>query len=184
MVFSRERIKKIALQTTIAGLGAAAITMASLFLIPEPQIIPPAPLHHKIQPELVCLAAATASEPMPDAIASESPHLRLREYAPGQYELLYWGNPVRPHYVFSITDIWDGSSVLLQNDGTPQQYRDLIVRVPRRDDNALPLQPIIKLNKLKGKPGDYYSAKICIHDASNGTVLCSAIYLICGNSSN
>ncbi|MBE6417037.1 MAG: hypothetical protein E7033_01070 [Akkermansiaceae bacterium] len=184
MVFTRESIKKLALQAITAGLGAAAITTVTLFWVPEPQIVPPEPLHHKLQPELVCLAAATATEPMPDSVASDAPHLRLREYAPGQYELLYWGNPVRPHYTFSITNIWDGSSVLLQDDGTPQQYRDLIVSVPRRADNALPLQPVIKLGKLKGKPGDYYSAKVCVHDAADGKVLCHAVYLICGNSSN
>ncbi len=144
-------------------------------------MIPPAPPGHKIQTELVCLSAASATETLPDTIASDSPHLRIREYAPGQYELLYWGNPVRPHYVFSITNIWDGSSVLLQDDGSEQRYRNLIVSVPRREDKALPLQPAIKLDKLKGKPGDYYSAKICVHDAADGKILCSAVYLLCGN---
>lgn len=184
MFFSRNKLKHIALQATAAAVAAAAITLSTLHFLPEPELVPPPPLLHNIPTELVCLSAATPAEPMPETIISNAPHLRIREYAPGQYELLYWGNPVRPRYVFSITNMSDGTSALLQENGQAQRYRDLIVSVPPQADKSLPLQPVTKLHRLRGKYGQYYAARICIHDAANGQILCSAIYLLCGNSEN
>lgn len=139
-----------------------------------------APICHDIPEEVLCLSAASAREDIPQSVTSDKPLIRLREYENGKFELLYWGNPVRPSYAFSITRLSTGASVLLNAEGKRENMRDLPVTVPRRADKALPLQPPVKLHHLENKSGCYYAAKISVHDASTGKVLASAIYLING----
>ncbi len=135
---------------------------------------------HSLPSESVCLAPHTAEYHAPAALASRRPVLRLREYAPHRYELLYWGNPVRPRYAFSVMSLATGSSALLGADGRPQRLQSLPVSVPARKDRKLPLQPVVRLDSLAGREGDLYAARISVHDADKGTVLCTELYVISG----
>lgn len=167
-----------------AAMVAAACTLGLLLSISQPESPPPtpAPVNHDIPPEVLCRIAATPAEVIPQSIASDKPHIRLREYEIGKFELLYWGNPVRPRYAFSINKLSTGKSVLLDAAGKRERWRNLPVSVPRRSDKELPLQPTVKLHKLEGNPGTYYAAKVSIHDAASGKALASTIYLLCGDS--
>ena len=170
----------------VSAIVAAILTIVVLYLLPLPSEEERAqalPISYDIPAEVLCRVAATPGEAIPEAVTSDKPLLRLREYAPGQYELLYWGNPVRPHYTFSITKISSGKSVLYSPDGKPEQQRNLSVTHPRRKDAKLPLQPITKLHGLESGEGLYYAAKVSVHDGTTGKILCSEVYIIsCGSN--
>ena len=136
---------------------------------------------HSLPPEMICLVPYTAEYREPVALASSLPVVRLREYAPGRYELLYWGNPVRPRYAFSVRNLMTGEHVLTAAESADKGLLPLPVTEPRRQDRKLPLQPIVRLNNIKGREGDLYAARVSVHDADKGTVLCSAVYIISGS---
>lgn len=180
MVYPVGRTIRILLWLT-ATIISALLTIAILHLLPaqqEEESPLPLPLSYAIPAEVLCRIAATPKEEIPEAVDSDSPQLRLREYAPGHYELLYWGNPVRPHYTYSITKVSTGKTILYSPDGMPEQQRDLAVTQARRTDGKLPLQPIIKLHGMAQNTEQYYAAKISIHDGTTGKILCSEVYLI------
>lgn len=183
MPLSRQSIKRLTVIWLISAIVAGVCTIWLLPRIPQQEVDEqPQMIKHDIPAEVLCRSAATVNESMPQAILSDKPLLRLREYAPGHYELLYWGNPVRPHYTFSIQNVRTGKSVLLNAEGKREKWRDLPVTQPHRADKKLPLQPAIPLNKLHGARDSYFAARIAVHDATTGKILCSAIYLLCGNS--
>ena len=169
-----------------AALVSALLTIAILHLLPEQSAeeapLPP-PFSYEIPVEVLCRVAASPNEDIPEAVASDKPQVRLREYAPGKYELIYWGNPIRPHYTFSVTNVRTGITVLYAPDGKPEQHRNLAVTQAHRKDGKLPLQPITKLHGLQQNTEQYYAAKISIHDGATGKILCSEVYLI-NNGSN
>ena len=170
----------------VSAIVAAILTIVALYLLPRPteeERTPQLLISCDIPAEVLCRVAATPDEVIPEAVTSDKPLLRLREYAPGQYELLYWGNPVRPHYTFSITKISSRKSVLYSTDGKPEQQRNLPVTHPRRKDGKLPLQPVTKLHGLEADEGLYYAAKVSVHDGTTGKILCSEVYIIsCGSN--
>ena len=169
----------------VVVLCVAALATLVLFIVGAPWLSVRAEMmskqqYHTLPPEAVCLAPYAAEQDVPDAVAARLPVIRLREYAPNRYELLYWGNPIRPAYCFSVWSLETGAPALLANDGVPQRYRPLPVTVPRRADGKLPLQPAVKLHHLCGRSGDIYAARIAVHDAATGTVLASVLYLLSG----
>lgn len=111
-------------------------------------------------------------------IASSVPVIQLREPHPGEYELLYWGNPVRPRYAYRALSIMSGNSVLLRPDGTVEPLRNLPVPTPKRQDGRLPLQPVQKLGKLRSAPGGYCAVRVEVLAADSGAVLCWKEYLL------
>lgn len=117
------------------------------------------------------------------ALRSSVPVLRLREYEPGRYELLYWGNPVRPLYTYSIRVHRGRQSVLIGNGGVSQQQRKLPVTAPKRRDGQLPLQPPVRLQGIKGAMGELYAVRVSVHDGRTGATLCWEDYLISGDES-
>lgn len=170
----------------VAALGVAAVATLILFVVAAAWLSERAEMlakmqYHSLPPEAVCLAPYAADQEVPEAVAARLPVIRLREYAPNCYELLYWGNPIRPAYCFSVWSLATGSPVLLSDDGIPQCYRPLSVTEPRRADGKLPLQPTVKLHHLSGHRGDIYAARIAVHDAATGTVLASVLYLLSGS---
>lgn len=185
MQFLRLPIARKLLIWLAAAIMAAVCTLGILLSISQPEAedtTAEAPVNHDIPAEVLCRIAATPQEEIPPSIPADKPHIRLREYETGKYELLYWGNPVRPSYAFSVKKLSTGKSVLLNAEGKREKWRGLPVSTPKRSDKALPLQPPVKLNRLEGGADTYYAAKISIHDASNGKVLGSAIYLLNGDS--
>ncbi len=137
---------------------------------------------HQLPAEGICLVPYAADHEVPKFRRAMLPVLRLREYAPGKYELLYWGNPIRSRYAFSVRSLLTGSSVLLSGEGKPLLLHPLPVTEPRRADGKLPLQPIVKLHNIRGREGDLFAVRVAVHDADKGTVLCSEVYLISGSS--
>lgn len=135
---------------------------------------------HVLPPESVCLVPYPADQKVPAVQDSRLPVIRLREYAPNRYELLYWGNPVRPAYTFSVWALHTGAPALLTADNTPLSYHPLPVTSPRRKDGMLPLQPPVRLKRVKGRSGDLFAARIAVHDAATGTVLASVLYVMSG----
>ena len=172
--------KRMLLIWLLAAVSAAVCTICILLSIPRERAEAPEILQNDIRPETLCRIAATPLEAIPQAIESDTPHLRLREYAPGCYELLYWGNPVRPRYAFSIRKVRDNTSVLRSPQGKPLKWLPLPVTSPRREDKQLPLKPPVLLPPLPGPSDTYFAARITIHDAATGKVLCSEIYLLHG----
>lgn len=136
--------------------------------------------HHVLPEESICFAPYAANHQVADALAARLPVIRVREYAPDCYELLYWGNPIRPAYSFSVWSLATGSSALMDAAGNTERYRPLPVTQARRSDGKLPLQPAVKLHNLRGRSGDLYAARIAVHDAATGTVLASVLYLLSG----
>lgn len=171
--------------THVAALTTAAFVTLCAFVVHARSLWQQARLRvdeqvHRLPSESVCLAPYTAGQNAPEALTSRRPVLRLREYAPHRYELLYWGNPVRPRYAFSVMSLATGSSALLGADGRPLRLQALPVTVPARSDRKLPLQPAVRLDSLAGREGDLYAARISVHDADKGTVLCTELFVICG----
>ena len=169
----------------VAALTAAAFVTLVCFIIVGRQLREQETLKcdtqvHSLPAEAFCMAPYAANQQVPTEQSSNLPVIRLREIAPNRYELLYWGNPVRPAYYFSIWSQETGASVLMKADGSPQRYRDLPVTVPRRADGKLPLQPAVRLERLRGRSGDLFAARIAVHDAATGTVLASVLYVISG----
>ncbi|MBQ7023875.1 MAG: hypothetical protein IJN29_09855 [Akkermansia sp.] len=170
----------------VVALGVAAVATLVLFVVAATWLSERAELlakmqYHSLPPEAVCLAPYAADQEVPEAVAARLPVIRVREYAPNCYELLYWGNPIRPAYSFSVWALSTGSPALLSDDGVPQRYRPLPVTEARRADGKLPLQPAVKLHQLSGRRGDIYAARIAVHDAATGTVLASVLYLLSGS---
>lgn len=178
----RPGIGRLFLYGGIAAVVAAIGVWATLYTwsSAEPEL--PEPQPYDIPSEVPCLIAASATEELPNRITARKPHLRLRESAPHQFELLYWGNPVRESYSFSITKVSDKKSVLIHPNGNAEPYRELQVSVPNEIKGTIILQPSTPLRNLSGKPGEYYAAKISVHDATDGTILCTAVYLLCGDT--
>lgn len=172
--------KRMLLIWLLAVVLAGACTVSILLNIPQERVEAPETQQNDIRSEVLCRIAATPQEEMPTAIESDTPHLRLREYAPGCYELLYWGNPIRKHYTYSVRKVSDNRSVLLDSQGKKQKWCNLPVTTPRRADKKLPLQPPVLLPPLPGPSDTYFAARITIHDAATGKVLCSEIYLLHG----
>lgn len=169
------------LLSLVSLLCSTGIALLLLHHVPlHPYHVPPAPLHYDIPTEVHLNVAAGATEDIPDEVESRLPRLRLREYEPNRFELLFWGNPIRPRYTYSITKISSKKSVLTDDEGDTQRWRELSVITPSRPDGKLPLQPSVRLEKLKGKVKDFYAVRISIHDGTTGTVLCTSTYLICG----
>ncbi len=166
----------------LAAISAAVCTICLILSIPQERIVPPETPQNDIREEVLCRIAASPQEEMPQAIESDTPHLRLREYAPGCYELLYWGNPVRKHYTYSVKKISNNRSVLQDSQGNRQKWCELPVTVPRREDKKLPLQPAVQLHLLQDAQHEYYAAKVSVHDGVTGHILCTEVYLIKGIS--
>ncbi len=165
----------------VAFICTTGLSLLLLCNIPVyPYHVPPEPLHYDLPTEVPLRVAADAAEEIPTEIASRLPRLHLREYEPNRYELLFWGNPIRPRYTYSVTKLSTRKSVLADTDGSTQKWREISVITPSRQDGKLPLQPAVRLEKLKGKVKDFYAARISIHDGTTGTVLCSSTFLICG----
>lgn len=171
--------------THVAALTAAGFVSLCAFMMNARSLMQQAKLRvneqvHNLPAESVCLTPYTVEYRAPETMTSRRPVLRLREYAPHRYELLYWGNPVRPRYAFSVMSLATGSSALLGADGRSQRLRSLPVSVPARKDRKLPLQPTVRLDSLAGREGNLYAARISVHDADKGTVLCTELYIISG----
>lgn len=113
-----------------------------------------------------------------ESISSTVPMVQLREYAPGEYELLYWGNPVRPRYTYRVLNIMNGDSVLRTSSGSLEPERHLLVTSPVRKDGRLPLQPAQKLGRLSPSPGGYCSVRVEVLASENNAVLCWKEYLL------
>lgn len=109
---------------------------------------------------------------------SSVPIVQLREYAPGEFELLYWGNPVRPRYMYRVLNIMSGNSVLLSPEGEPESQRNLPVPSPRRADGKLPLQPAQKLGRLCPAPGGFCAVRVEVLAPEKDIVLCWAEFLL------
>lgn len=136
---------------------------------------------HSPESEHRCYAPFMPGYAPEASLRSSSPVVRLREDGAGGYELLYWGNPVRPAYSYSIRAHRGRQSVLLDAQGSPQLCRPLPVTAAKRKDGRLPLQPPVPLARLKGAAGELYAVRISVHDARTGSPLCWADYLISGN---
>lgn len=136
---------------------------------------------HPPEAERMNYIAYPASYQPAAALRSPVPILRLREYGPGRYELLYWGNPIRPLYTYSICVHRGKKSVLIGKDGRSHRQRVLPVPEPRRRDGLLPLQPPVRLQGIKGSEGELYAVRISVHDGRTGAILCWEDYLISGD---
>lgn len=178
----RPSIGRLFLYGGLAAMISAASVGGVLYALLTSSPKAPEPLNYDIPAEVSCLIPASSTEELPKSITAKKPHIRLRACANNQYELLYWGNPVRAGYTYSIINVSNKQSVLLRDDGKTEPFRELQVSTPNNQKGTIVLQPIIPLRQLRGKSGEYYAAKVSIHDATDGTILCSAIYLICGNS--
>lgn len=180
-------IKRILLPHAVAAGVAGVVSLSVSFYAAhrcnEISALPFDNQEHRLPPEMICLVPYTADYRASVALESSLPIVRLREYEPGRYELLYWGNPVRPRYAFSIRNLMTGEHVLTAADSADKGLLPLPVTEPRRRDRKLPLQPIVKLSNIKGREGDLYAARVSVHDADKGTVLCSAVYIISGSES-
>lgn len=163
----------------LSAIIASLLTICIILNIPLPEETEtPIKISHDIPTEVLCRVAATPAEEIPDSVLSDKPQVRLREYAPGLYEILYWGNPVRPHYTYSVTKLSTGESILLSTNGRKEKQRPLAVTQPRRADGRLPLQPTTKLTELEKATEHYYAVRVSIHDGTTGKGLCSEVYII------
>ena len=172
--------KRYLLLCAISAVIALLCTISILLSLPIERDLPPPPSQHDVRPEQLCRIPASPAQSMPAHIASVRPHIRLQETPSGQYVLHFWGNPVRPRYAFSIRKVSDNTSVLRSPQGKPLKWLPLPVTSPRREDKQLPLQPPVLLPSLPGLSDTYFAARITIHDATTGKVLCSEIYLLHG----
>ena len=172
--------KRMLLIWLLAVVLAGACTVGILLNIPQERVEAPEAQQNDIRSEVLCRIAATPQEEIPTAIESDTPHLRLREYAPGCYELLYWGNPIRKHYTYSVRKVSDNRSVLLDSQGKMQRWCKLPVTTPRRADKKLPLQPAVRLRLQRNTHHEYYAVKVSVHDGTTGRLLCTELYLIKG----
>ncbi len=181
MFLRRLPIKRLLLLWSVSAVIALLCTIGLLFCIPVDRDAPPPPIQHDMRAEVLCRIPATASEQLPESIASTRPHLRLKETADGrQYELHYWGNPVRPKYTYSIRKLSNNDSLLRTPQGKPLQWCPLPVTVPRREDKQLPHQPAILIPSLPGPADSYFAARVSVHDAATGIILCTEVYLLHG----
>lgn len=182
MFLRRLPIKRLLLLWTVSAAIALLCTIGLLFCIPTDRDAPPPPVLHDIPAERLCRTPATTSTTLPDSIASTLPHLRLIETASGrQYELHYWGNPVRPKYTYSIRKLSNNATLLRNPQGKPQKSLPLPVTTPHRADNRLPHQPPVLIPLLPGPADAYFAARVSVHDAATGKVLCSEVYLLHGS---
>jgi hypothetical protein len=182
MATQRPSIGRLILHGIIAFLLAIVLLVVALYSIISQEPNRPEPLQYDIPSEISCLIAASMHEDMPERIVSDKPHLRLRKTSENSFELLYWGKPIRPQYAYSITRLSNRKSVLRNSEGEQEASRSLPVTNQCETQGEIPLQPSILLKGIEGKPGEYYAARICIHDAADNTILHSAIYLICGDT--
>lgn len=131
-----------------------------------------------IPPERVWMIPPSDAAPVPESLLSRKPVLRLRQRADGTYELLYWGNPVRPAYTYSVEAVGLGRSALVDSAGRMQDSRPLPVGTPARPDKRLPLQCILPLDGLDGGDSEFFAARISVRDAATGAILCCGDYLL------
>lgn len=118
-----------------------------------------------------------------DSLNSPVPIVRLREKNHAEYELLYWGNPVRPRYAYRVLNIMNGQTLLRDAAGKPVSSRELPVPRPQRADTRLPLQPVLELGRLPASPGGFVAARVEVIDATRGVVLCGAEFLLACDAS-
>lgn len=131
-----------------------------------------------IPPERVWLVPPGEEADVPRALRASRPVVRLRQRKDGVYELLYWGNPVRAAYSYSVEAVGLKRSVLVDGAGKPQATRPLPVTEPARPDRLLPLQPAVPLEGLDCGKGDAIAVCVAVRDASTGAILCSEDYLL------
>lgn len=162
-----------------ASLAAAGITAAHIMLADRTEQLPPK-IHHDIPDEVLCKVPHARTDDFPTAISSDKPIIRLCELSPGNYRLLYWGNPVRKSYTYTIRRLSNNESVLCSRNGERIEKATLPVLIPAREDKKLPRQPIVEIGTVRGEPGVMYAVKITVHDGTNGIPLCSEVYLIEG----
>ena len=181
MFLRRLPIKRMLLLWSVSAVIALLCTIGLLLSIPMDRDAPPPPIQHDMRAEVLCRIPSTADTVLPDSIVSTRPHLRLKETLNGQYELHYWGNPVRPKYAFSIRKLGTNATLLRTPQGKSQKWLPLPVTAPRRADTQLPHQPPILIPPLPGAQDTFFTARISIHDATTGIILCSEIYLLHGS---
>lgn len=133
-----------------------------------------------VPPERLFLVARECTWQAPKALRSDTPVACLRERKGGGYELLYWGNPVRPSYAYRMREVMGGRSVLLSPEGRCQESRPLPMTEGRREDGLLPLQAVLPIESLSGAPGRPQPVRLEILDARSGSVLCGVDYLVEG----
>lgn len=134
-----------------------------------------------LPPERFFYVAREHTWSAPEALRSNTPVACLRERNGGGYELLYWGNPVRPTYAYRMREIASGRSVLLSPKGKRQPSRPLPMGASRRADGLLPLQLVLPIPGVEGSVGQPRPVRLEILDARTGEVLCGVDYLIEGN---
>lgn len=182
MPTQRPGIGRLLLHCMTAFLLSCILLVITLYSIISQEPNRPEFLQYDIPTETSCLIAASMQEVLPQSLHSTKPHIRLRQTDKHCYELLYWGNPVRPQYTYSVTKVSNRQSVLHTPTGEREDYRPLPVTIKSETKGELPLQPSIPLKGIDGAPGEYYAARISVHDAADNTTLHSAIYLICGDT--
>lgn len=120
-----------------------------------------------------------AGDAVPESIVSDRAVVRLRYRADGGLELLYWGNPVRKQYAWRLRS--GGKSALMDSEGDTQAYRQLPVTAPAREDKQLPLQPVLRVDGVRGLRGCPYAASLEVFDPATGQVFCRRNCLIEGD---
>lgn len=165
-----------------ACIAAAGVVTAHVVLANKTKQEPPK-IRHDIPDEVLCKVPHGRTDDFPAAISSDKPIIRLRELSPGNYQMLYWGNPVRKSYVYTIRRLSDNQSVLRSRDGDTIEKAKLPVLLPAREDKKLPRQPIVEIGTVKGEPGVSYAVRITVHDGTTGAPLCSEFYIIEGAQS-
>ena len=180
MHLHRLPIKRVLVLWSVSAVIALLCTVGLLMSVPTDREAPPPPVEHAMRAEVLCRIPSTADTVLPDSIVSSRPQLRLKETPNGQYELHYWGNPIRPEYAFSIRRYNTHTSLLRTPQGKVQKWLPLPVTVPRRADKQLPLQPPVPIPPFPGSADTFFTARISVHDAATGAVLCSEIYLLHG----
>lgn len=167
-------------RSLIALSAAAALVLTLIFSISPGIEQAPPKVQHDIPDEVLCKVPHARGDEFPAAVESDTPIIRLLELSPGNYQLLYWGNPVRKSYVYTITRLSDQKSVLRKRTGETVEKAHLPVIHPAREDKKLPRQPIVEIGKISGEPGVSYAVRITVHDGTTGTPLYSEYYIIEG----
>ena len=166
---------------SLAAAGVAAVIVITALLIVSPGIEQAPPkVAHDIPDEVLCKVPHARGDDFPAAIESDTPIIRLLELSPGHYQLLYWGNPIRKSYFYTIKRLSNGESVLRKRTGETIEKAHLPVMLPAREDKKLPRQPLVEIGRVSGEPGVSYAVKITVHDGTTGTPLYAEYYVIEG----
>ena len=164
----------------IAACFASAVMVAVHIMLATGMKQEPSKIHHDIPVEVLCKVPHGRTDEFPAAISSDKPIIRLMELSPGNYRMLYWGNPVRKSYFYTIRRLSNNASVLTNQHGDTIEKAQLPVLIPAREDKKLPRQPIVEIGTVSGEPGISYAVKITVHDGTTGIPLCSEYYIIEG----